>query len=155
MAYTQEGGWLNYFSPDAGDLVGVLDIGASSADAGEFVCIKPCVIKRVGFVVTDEVVAGTSTAPQVVFTKRPTPNSATGEVVTATLTVPDGTAVGETIILDLDTSDADARFDIGDSLELSHVVGTGSPTGQGIPFAVCMDAAEDASNMTGVTVSSQ
>lgn len=153
MAYVQEGGWLNYFSPDAGDLVGVLDVGASSADAGELVCIKPCVIKRVGFVVTDEVIGGTSVAPQVLFKKRPTPNSATGEVTVATLILPDTTAVGQTIYLDVDTSSANARFDIGDSLELSHVIGTGTPTGQGIPFAVCMDSAEDVANMDGLVAS--
>lgn len=155
MAYEKSGSWFNYFSPDDFTAVGgVLDIGAASADAGEAVCVKPCTIKRVMFVVTDEAVVGTSTAPTVVFTKRPTPNSSTSEAVVATLTIPDGTAVGAVIYADVDTSAAAAQFDVGDSLELSHTVGVGgSVAGQGIPAAICFDRNEDPANNSDMTAS--
>lgn len=141
MSYENSGSLLNYFAPDAAAPITVIDIGASSANAGELVCVKPCVIKRVMFALTDEVAGGTSVAPQVIFTKRPTPNSATGETVVGTLTIPDATAVGKVVYKDVNVS-----FEVGDSLEISHVVGTGTPTGQGIASAECFDRPEDPAN---------
>lgn len=142
MAYPQSGSMLNYFAPDAAAPAIVIDIGGSSADAGELSCIKPCRIKRVMFAVTDEAVVGTTTAPTVVFTKRPTPNSATGESVVATLTIPNGTAVGKVLYKDVDVG-----FEVGDALEISHTVGVGDPAGQGIASCVCEDSPETPENM--------
>jgi len=148
MAYPQSGALLSYFAPDAAAPVIVIDIGASSTDAGELSCVKPCKVKQLQFHVTDEVVAGTTTAPTVVFTRRPTPNSATGEVVVGTLTIPSGTAVGKVLYKDVDVS-----FDTGDVLEISHTIGVGSPTGQGIAQAICEDNAETPANMSDMIAS--
>ena len=146
MAYPQKASHLAFFSPDAAAPIIVIDVGAASADAGELSCNLSCRVKRLMFHVTDEAVVGTTTAPTVVFTKRPTPNSATGEEVVGTLTLPTGTAVGETIFLDVDVS-----FDIGDVMEISHTVGVGSPAGQGIAAFVCELSEEVTGNLSEVT----
>ena len=143
MAYPQSGGHLNYFAPDAAAPIIVIDIGASSADAGELSCYKPCRVKRLMFCVTDEAVSGTDTAPTVIFTHRPTPNSATNEAVVGTLTIPSGTAVGKVIY-----KDVDYQFDVGDVMEISHTVGVGTPTGQGIACFECEDSSEVPGNMS-------
>ena len=119
MAYTQRFGHRAFFSADAAAPEIVIDIGAASANAGELSCVVPCVVQQVQFHLTDELGGGTSTAPTVVFTKRPTPNSATGESVVATLTIPDGQAVGSVIYADLSTPVA---FEVGDCMEISHTV---------------------------------
>lgn len=150
MSYPQQGTLLNYFSPDAAAPVIVIDVGASSADAGELSCFRGCTISRLMFHVTDEAISGTTTAPTVVFTKRPTPNSATSEVVVGTLTLPSGTAVGKMIYKDLDTP---ITFEPGDVLEISHTVGVGTPTGQGIANAVCEDAPEVPGNTVDMVAS--
>ena len=98
MSYPERYGHRAFFSGDAAAPEIVIDIGAASADAGELSCVVPCTIHQLQFHVTDEVVAGTTTAPTVVFTKRPTPNSATSESVVGTLTIPDGTAVRAVIV---------------------------------------------------------
>lgn len=150
MSYPQQGTLLNYFSPDAAAPSIVIDIGAASANAGELSCFRGCTITRLMFHVTDEVVAGTTTAPTVVFTKRPTPNSATGESVVGTLTIPDGTAVGTMVYKDIATP---VSFTPGDALEISHTVGVGDPTGQGIANAVCEDKPEVPGNVTDMLAS--
>ena len=147
MSYEINGGTGKYLVPNiplATTTAGVLremDIGASSADHGEYVCIKPCRIKRIGFIMTGEVAGGTSVAPTVVFTKRPTPLSATAESAIGTLTIPDATAVGKVVYKDVDVALA-----VGDSVELAHTVGTGTPTGMGHPFLECEDDPEVAGN---------
>ena len=90
------------------------------------------------FTLTSEVAGGTSVAPRVIFTKRPTPLSATSEVIIGTVIVPDATAVGKTVYKLIDP----VNFAVGDSIELSHVIGTGTPTGQGVYSFVCHDDPE-------------
>ena len=91
MSYLNSGAQGNYFVPNillATTTSGVLraiDIGAASADHGEFLVARPCSLKRVMFTLTQEAAPGTSTAPTVIFKKRPTPLSATGETVLATI----------------------------------------------------------------------
>lgn len=133
MAYPQNGNLLEFFRPKmvvaANDTkpLCAIDIGASSADHGEFVCIKPCVVQTALFTVSLEAASGTSVAPTVVFTKRPTPGSATDEAVIATLTIPSGTAIGKTVYKHI----TPVKFAVGQALELAHTIGTGTPTGQG------------------------
>jgi len=152
MSYENDGGLLKYFVPNipvATSTAGVvreMHIGASSTDHGEYVCVKPCVMKRAGFVLTGEAASGTSTAPTVIFTKRPTPLSATDESVIATLTIPSGTAIGKAIYKDINV-----KFSVGDSVELSHTVGVGTPTGMGHAFAECADDPEVAGNNSDLT----
>jgi len=145
MAYPQSGGALNFFVPNlplatttTAPVLLEVDIGASSADHGEMICIKACTMRLAGFIMVGELAGGTSVAPQVIFTHRPTPLSATGEVVASTLIIPDTTAVGKAIV----DSDLAVEFAVGDSLEISHVIGTGTPTGKGFWFAEFEDSPE-------------
>jgi len=150
MAYPQKGTHLNYFVPlitlaqNAAEVLKEQDIGASSADHGELVCVRPCTVTQCGFVLTSEAASGTSVAPQVIFTKRPTPLSATNEAVVATVTVASGAAIGKVTYENC----TPVNFAVGDSMELSHVIGTGTPTGQGVYYFVCEDKAEVPANNT-------
>ena len=144
MAYTKQANHLSFFQPiilvaqAAAEVLREIDIGASSADHGELLCVRNCMVKRVQFSLTSEAASGTSVAPEVVFTKRITPFSATGEVVVKSLTIPSGTAIGKTVYLDIDP----VEFAVGDTMELSHVVGTGTPTGMGVYAFICEDVPE-------------
>lgn len=155
MSYPKKAGHLAFMVPNiplATTTAGVLreiDIGAASSDHGEFVCIYPVWVLQTQFTVTGEVVAGTTTAPTVIFTKRPTPLSATGESVISTLTIPDGTAVGATIFEDI--SDDILTLEVGDSIEVSWTVGVGSPTGMGHASMICAPDPEYSGNNTGLT----
>ena len=155
MAYERESGHLSHFIPNiplATTTAGVMremDIGAASADHGEYICIRPCVVKKLGFIVAGEAIGGTSTDPQVVFKKRPTPLDATDESAVGTLTLPDTTAVGKVVYKDI----TPVEFAVGDSMEIAHVIGTGTPTGMGLPFFVCADSPEAAGNNTDMVAS--
>lgn len=144
MSYVESGGLSKYFIPNIplGDATaGVMeemDIGGTSADHGEYICIRPCVIKEAGFIVVGEAASGTSVAPLVVFKKRPTPLSSTDESAISTLTITTGLAIGKMIV----DSDLDVRMAKGDSVEIAHVIGTGTPTGKGFPFLNCSDCYE-------------
>jgi hypothetical protein len=144
MAYPQSGNHLAFFVPiitlaqNAAEVLKEVDIGASSADHGELVCVKSCRVKRLMFTLTSEAAGGSTTAPTVIFTKRPTPLSATGEAVVETIVVPHGTAIGKTVYVDLDPY----KFNVGDSMEVSWTVGVGSPTGQGVYAFECEEVVE-------------
>jgi len=131
MAYTEEiGDYLTPIIPLATTDAGVMqemDIGAASADHGEMLCTRRCQVARLQFTLVGELAGGTVTAPTVVFTRRPTPLSATAEVALGTLTIPDATAIGKTLFKDIDP----VTLNVGDSMELAHTVGSGTPTGQG------------------------
>lgn len=141
------GGFYNFFMPNAAALNTVINIGASSTDHGEWVCIRPCRAREFFFIATDEAVGGDTTAPTVIFTKRPTPKSSSGEQVVGVLTVPHGTAVGVPVRKKVVAEDGDNYFGVGDALEVSHTVGVGSPTGQGIVGGVFEEDPEYAANM--------
>jgi len=155
MSYVKQGNHLKYFVPiitlaqNAAEVLKEMDIGASSADHGELVCVKPCRIVQLQFTLTSEVAGGTSVAPRVVFTKRPTPLSATSEAVVGTVIVPDATAVGKTVYLAIEP----VNFAVGDSMELSHVIGTGTPTGQGVYSYICEDDPEMPANNSDMIAS--
>ncbi len=153
--YTKNGNHLKYFVPNillaqaAAEVLVATDIGAASADHGELICVKPCRVSRLMFVMTEEVAGGTTTPPQAIFTKRPTPLSATDESVVGTLNIPDGTAVGKVVYKDVEP----VAFAIGDSMELSHVIGVGTPTGKGHFAFICEDADEVAANNSDMIAS--
>jgi hypothetical protein len=150
MSYVnQKSGYLIPNIPLATTDAGVLkemDIGASSADHGEMICVRPCKVVGLQFIVVGEIVGGTTTAPTVVFTKRPTPLSATSESAIGTLTIPDTTAIGVTVYKEV----TPVSLAVGDSVEISHTVGVGSPTGKGFWELVLVDDPEDPSNNTGM-----
>lgn len=153
--YTRESGHLSFFQPlillaqNAAEVLKEVDIGAASADHGELICVKQCLVKRLQFTMTSEVAGGTSVAPRVIFTHRPTPKSATGEVVIGTVIIPDGTAVGKTVYLDVDPFEVKP----GESVEISHVIGTGTPTGIGTYGFLADEDPEDPRNDTDMVAS--
>lgn len=142
--YDKSGSHLQYFvgniplALNAAEIYKEIDIGAASATAGEFLCVKPCMVHKFQFTMTGEVAGGTSVAPTVVFKKHPTPLSATGSSTICTLTIPDATAIGKTVYKLV----SPVAFAVGDSVEISWTVGTGTPTGMGIPSFICHDSPE-------------
>ncbi len=98
------------------------DLAAAPAVYGGFLVAKQCQIKRIGFYVTVVCLAGT-TAPQVEFNRRPTFNSAVGEILLGTLTIPTGTAVGTVVYKDIDP----VVLFPGDELSLEHTVQAADP----------------------------
>lgn len=152
MSYPQSGGLLNFFVPNiplATTTAGVMreiDIGAASADHGEYICVRPCIVKQTGFIVVGEIPVGTTTAPTVIFKKRPTPLSATAESAVSTLTITTSLAIGKAII-----EEVNIAFAVGDSMELSHTIGVdGTVAGMGFAFANCSDDPEVIGNNTDV-----
>jgi hypothetical protein len=139
MSYARKGSHLNFFTPlvtlaqNAAEVLKEVDIGASSGDHGELVCVRPCMVTQCGFVLTSEAASGTVTAPTVIFTKRPTPLSATNEAVISTVTVASGSAIGGVAYENC----TPVAFKVGDSLEVSWTVGSGTPTGQGVYYFIC------------------
>lgn len=112
---------------NAAEVLKEIDIGASSGNHGEYLCVQRCQLKKVQFTLTSEAASGTTTAPTVVITKRPTPLSASGATAVATLTIPSGTAIGATIYKDIDVN-----MSVGDSMHIAWTVGVGTPTGIGV-----------------------
>jgi hypothetical protein len=78
----------------------------------------------------------------VIFTKRPTPLSASGEAIVATVTVASGGAIGKAYY----ENNTPVSFAVGDSMEISHTIGVGTPTGQGIYYFMCEDDSEVPAN---------
>lgn len=140
--------FLSYFVPalalaeaDSGVMT-AMDIGASSGNHGELLCVRACRVKRLQFTLTEEAAGGTSAAPIVTFKKRPTPLSSTGESTIGTLTIPDGTAIGKTVYKDIDP----VALAVGETVHLSWTIGSGTPTGIGIASFICEDAPEEPAN---------
>ena len=139
MAYVEQDNFLAYFVPSlalaAADpaVMREVDIGAASGNAGEYLCVKPCMVHRGQFTATSEAVSGTVTPPTVVLKKRPTPLSSSGETTVMTITVPSGTAIGKTVYKDVKP----VQFEVGDSLHISWTVGVGTPTGIGLVSVLC------------------
>src|SRR5262245_2807098 len=118
------------------DVNKAIDIGAASGTHGEIYCKRPCYVKRIGFILTEELAGGTTTAPTVVFRKRPTPLSSSGDSAVGTLTVPDATAVGKVVYKNI----TPVVFAEGDAINITWTVGVGTPTGIGRWF---LDADDD------------
>lgn len=117
--------------PDGSGVIGVDDLDAAAAVHGEYYVFKPMILKRIGFLVTEAVVADT-TPPVVRFSKRLAPGSDTNAVVCGSLTIPHGTAVGKVVYKDI----TPVRFAAGDVLKVENTVrtvdaGSGTETGQG------------------------
>ncbi len=107
----------------AGD-AGVLeemDISDPSGDHGEYLVLRRLTVKRIYFVLSGQAVGG---SPTVVFKKRPTPLSASGESAIGTLQLVDSTAVGVVVW----KSVAPVELDAGQSINISWTQGS---AGQG------------------------
>lgn len=156
MAYPHAGNRLAFFEPvmaiggtDAKPLCSI-DIGASSATHGEFVCVVPCVVRHAKFTVLQEAAAGTTTAPTVVLTKFINPGAGSTSTAVATITIPTGTAIGKVIYKD----SLAVTFNVGDVMEIKHTVGVGSPTGMGNVDWYCEYDPENFANNSDLSASS-
>jgi hypothetical protein len=146
MSYAQSGNLLNYFIPNlplatttTAPVLLEMDIGAASADHGEMICVKACTINLLGWIAVGEIPVGTTTAPTVIFKKRPTPLSATDESTISTLQITTSLAIGSGII----DSDLAVDMEVGDSLEISHTIGVdGTVAGKGFWFGEASDKPE-------------
>lgn len=157
MAYPKLYNRLSFFEPimavaanDTKPLANI-DIGAANATHGEFVCVKPCVVRQLRVAVTKEAVVGTSTAPYVAFKKYTAANAGGDLTAVGTVTVPDASAIGKVIYKD----GLSVRFAEGDVMQLSHVIGTGgSVSGQVTATWFCEDSPEVVENNTDLAESS-
>jgi hypothetical protein len=153
--YTEKGSHLAFFIPNialaenAAEVLKEMDIGAASGSLGEFLCVRACQVRKLQFTLTGEVAGGTSVAPTVVFKKRPTPKSSSGASTVGTLTIPDATAIGKTVYKNV----TPVSFAVGDSMELSWTIGTGTPTGIGFPSFICDEQPEDPANNSDMIAS--
>lgn len=156
MSYPFSSNRLAFFEPilavagtDTKPLAAI-DIGAANATHGEFVCVRPCVIREAKFTVTLENVVGTTTAPYVVLTKYTTPGAGGTSTVVGTVTVANGGTIGKSYYKkDLSTS-----FAVGDVLQIKHVIGTGgSAAGQGNLDWVCEDSPDVVGNNSDLVAS--
>lgn len=153
MAYPHASNRLAFFEPimvvaanDTKPLCGV-DIGASNATHGEFVCVRPCIIREAKFSVTLENVVATTTAPYITLSKYTAPAAGGTSTSIGVITVPTGTNIGSVVYkTDLSTS-----FAIGDVVQIKHVVGVGAPTGQGNVDWTCEADPETKANNTDLT----
>jgi hypothetical protein len=127
-----------------------IDIGASNATHGEFVCVVPCTIRAAKFSVTLENVVGSSSAPYVILTKYATPGAGGSSTVIGTITVPTSTAIGSVIY----KKDLAVSCAVGDVVQIKHVVGVGSPAGMGNIDWYCEPSPEVPGNNSDMAASS-
>jgi hypothetical protein len=138
MSYTKKTG-LGYLvrASNAFDTAEVLS--AAAAVYGEYYVTKPCSIGSLRFIVTTTVV-GTTTAPVIEVNRRPTPGSASGEVLISQFTIPTSTAAGTVCVERF----APVQLNVGDSLAFEHVTqAVGSAAGAGF-FDVELEIDEEA-----------
>lgn len=128
-----------------------IDIGASNATHGEFVCVRPCILREAKVTVTLENVVGVTTAPYVVLTKYTAPAAGGTSSAVCTITVPTSTVIGKSIY----KKDLGVAFAVGDVIEIKHVIGTGGgETGQVNLDWACEDSPEVPANNSDMSASS-
>lgn len=139
MAYTQRMA-LGAFPRKSNAFDTAENLAATAAVHGGYLITKPCSISEFQFYVTTTLVAGV-TAPQVKITKRPTYNSASSEVVIATMTIPNGTAAGKVV----GKRFSPVQLDVGDELNFEHITvanDTGTAAGAGF-YNVTLDVDDE------------
>lgn len=152
MSYERSSNMFEYFIPAGSAALDIEAVDAAAAVHGEMVCVKPCYIKRVFFNVAVAVAADT-TAPVVEFNRRPTQGSATGEVLIDQITIPDGTAAGTIMYVDLSSPVAIAA---GETVAFEHVTqaaDAGTAAGDGYYGFLCIDDPEVPGNQSNLTAS--
>ena len=123
------------------------DLSAANAVYGGMLVLKQCRIKRIMFYVTTAL--NTVTAATVKFSRRPTYNSATGEVSLGTLSLPNGTAAGSVVYKDI----TPVTLFPGDELSFEQT-GQAGTAGAGFYGFEIEDDPEYASNQTKMVASS-
>lgn len=124
---------------------------AAAAVYGGYLVTKQCKITRIAFYVTVTVAANTQT-PVVEFNRRPTYNSASGEVLMGTLTIPTGTAAGKVVYKDINP----INLYPGDEFSFEHITqatDSGSAAGAGFYGFDLEEDPEYAGNQTNMVKS--
>lgn len=119
-------------------------VSAAAAVYGGYLVTKSCRIKRIMFYVTTAIAADV-TAPVVEVNRRPTYNSASGEILLGQLTLPDGTAAGAVVYKDIEP----VQLFPGDELSFEHVtqgVDGSAAAGAGFYAVELCDDPEEAAN---------
>lgn len=127
------------------------NLAAAAGVYGEYYVTKPCSISEIRFIVTT-LVSATTTAPVVEVNRRPTPGSASGEVLLDQITIPDTTAAGKVMVARF----APVQLNVGDSIAFEHVTqAAGSGTAAGVGFYDVVLHVDDESdgNQTDLVVS--
>lgn len=127
------------------------NLAATAAVYGEYYVTKPCSIAELRFHVSTVILAGT-TAPVIEVNRRPTPGSASGEVLIAQITIPSGTAAGKVMVKRF----APVQLNVGDSLSFEHVTQAADPgteTGAGFYDVVLHLDEESDDNQSDLVVS--
>ena len=137
MSYDSNRNMLAFMSPSGTAPLTAITLSSASASNGEFIVHKQCDVHVLQFVVTTAVV-GTTTAPTVVFSKRPTAGSSSGATVIGTLTIPTGTAAGTVIYKRV----SPVNMVVGNSLEIAWTIAVGSPAGVGQASVICLEDPE-------------
>lgn len=142
MGYTESVGDVVF--PSGTGVLGVETLTAAAAVHGEYLVMRSCVVRRIGFIVTTLVASNTQNAV-VEFNRRPTPGSSSGEVLLGQLTIPTGTAVGKVLYKNI----SPVRLQVGDALSLEHVTqatDSGSAAGAGFYMFELVDEPEYIAN---------
>ena len=151
MSYERGSNLLEYFMPLGSSALDLESVDASAAVHGEYVCVKRCKLKRFMFVVS-VLVAADTTAPVVEANRRPTLGSSSGEVLIDQITIPDATAAGTVMYVDVDP----VTFEVGDGLAFEHVTqaaDAGTAAGDGYYGALFEDDPEVVGNESNMTES--
>lgn len=134
------------------DISGTADaIDGSPAVFAEMTFDRRVKVSRLMFLVT-VAVAADQTAPVVEFNHRPTPKSASGEILLGQLTIPDGTAAGTVIYKDIDP----VVIKPGESITFEHVtqaVDSSAVAGDGFYKIMVEPAPEYAGNDSDMVAS--
>lgn len=145
MSYTNNrGNWLQFFTPNlviAGNStkpLAAINIAAANATHGEFICVVPCTIRMAQATVILNTVS-TTTVPVITLTKYTLPGAGGTSTVIDTISVPNGSTLGQTLyVKDLSTS-----FVPGQVIQVKHTLGTGgSVAGEVVVSCVCEEDPE-------------
>ncbi len=150
MSYPQKQG-MGYLVRASNAFDTAENLAATAAVYGELYVTKPCSLAELRFHVTT-VIAADTTAPVVEVNRRPTPGSATGEVLFDQITIPDATAAGTVMV----ARSAPIQLNVGDSLAFEHVTqaaDAGTATGAGFYDVVLHLDDEADGNQSDLTVS--
>lgn len=153
--YTQQGNWLQFFTPNlaisgsATKPLAAINIAAANATHGEFICVVPCTIRQAQAAVVLATVS-TSTNPVVTLTKYTLPGAGGTSTAIDTITVPDASTVGQVYYV----KDLAVSFLPGQVIQVKHTLGTGgSVAGEVVVSCVCEPDPENFANSTNMVLS--
>lgn len=157
MSYPFQHNRLAYFEPviavagTSTHPMSAINVAAANGTHGEFVCVKPCVIREAKATVTLENVVGTTTAPYIVLTKYTLPLAGGNSTSIGTITVPNAAVLGNSYY----KKDLSTALQVGDVVQIKWVIATGgSVAGKVSVDWQCEESADVPGNNSRMTLSS-